>query len=152
MLASQWILEVMLTWVDCVQRRGMFWNLPPRLIQGLEQLTPQIPLGDIPIGVAVESSTPVSHNFGATLLTVYPKLVLSPAPLKSEMMIITLVRTISLLAASAVTPQSSETPQLEERARAVVATASCKSVAELMTAELARIGSIMPLSAPLGRG
>lgn len=284
MLATQWLLEVMSTWVSCVQRRVMLWHLPLRLIQGLEQLTPQLvaegcssgqltlleemlrlhkfiewesiehklrrptrgpkddgalcqfvwvvrelhegrvvlreglgigdypyapgvdrhtapppdkaivmavpsyddhmtqptagapsrgrsytrvppprrapplppvpyqPHGDIPISVAVESSTPVSPNLGATLLTVYPKLVLPPTPLTSEMMITTLVRTISWLAASTATLQTSETPQLEERVRTAVAAASCESVAELMTAELARIGAIMPQPAPLGRG
>lgn len=82
------------------------------------------PHGDIPIGIAGESSTPVSPNFRATLLTVYPKFVLPSPPPTSEMMTTTFVRSISWLDASAVTLQTSETPQLEERARAVAATAT----------------------------
>lgn len=93
----------------------------------------------------------MSPNVGATLLTVYPKLVLPTATLTSEMMITTLVPTISWLAASAATLQVSETPDQEERARAVVATANCESVAECLTTELALMGSIMPVSAPPGR-
>lgn len=41
MSAILWLLGVMSTCVACVKVRKMIWHLPPRLIQGLEQPTPQ---------------------------------------------------------------------------------------------------------------
>lgn len=41
MLATLWLLEVMSTWVACVQVRRMLWHLPSRLIQALEVFTHQ---------------------------------------------------------------------------------------------------------------
>lgn len=108
--------------------------------------------GTTPHGVVFESSTTLSANLGATQLTVYAKLALTSSPLSSEMVITMLVQTVSWLAASAATLQVSEAPELEDHAGAVIATASCGSVAKFMTTELARVGSVMPLSAPLGLG
>lgn len=49
-LATQWLFEVLSTWVACVQRRKKVWYLLPRLIQCLEQLTPRLVAEGCPSG------------------------------------------------------------------------------------------------------
>lgn len=57
--------------------------------------------GDIPVAVVVQSTTAISPTLEAAVLTVYLRLQLPSTPITAEMLVASLVRTVSWLAASA---------------------------------------------------
>lgn len=57
--------------------------------------------GDIPVAVVVQSTTAISPTLEAAVLTVYLRLQLPSTPITAEMLVASLVRTVSWLATSA---------------------------------------------------